>query len=150
MRVGFDCDATVGVLVKVVDSGDIRELLLSDVSDSGGDGGNGVRASAQQAVAVATTTGCSTLALVRFSVNGVVLRDESNRVMEFALAFPPHSELFPTLTLHSQDVQVLSRFSAADITSLDVEDFDLPPESDISSGSNDIWCLDGLRLETPC
>ncbi|TYZ68209.1 hypothetical protein PybrP1_012985 [[Pythium] brassicae (nom. inval.)] len=142
---GFDYEATVGVLVKVVDrtdvSGDDAQWRQRDGTC---DGGAGVQASALQA------SGCSTLALVRFSVNGAALRDETNRVMEFVLAFPPNAELFPTLTLHSQDVQVLSRFSAADITAPSFEDFDLKPDSGSSKGDAEVWCLDGLRLEAPC
>lgn len=131
---GFDYEATVGVLVNVVDQYDARN----------DDSSAGVHAPAQ------STSGCTTVALVRFIVNGVAVRDEAKRVMEFALAFPPNAELFPTLTLHSQDVQVLSRFSAADITALSVEDFDLAPDPSSKSGGVEIWCLDGLRLEAPC
>lgn len=129
---GFGYEATVGVLVKVVD----RAELLEQEGWLG-------------AASVDPTTATSssmTYALVRFSVNGVALRDEAQRVMVFTLPFPSTSELFPTLTLHSQDVQVLSRFSAADITALNAEDFDLPATSE----SPAIWCLDGLKLGIPC
>lgn len=129
---GFGYEATVGVLVKVVDRAELLEQ----------EGWLGT-ASVDPTIA---TSSSMTYALVRFSVNGVALRDEAQRVMVFTLPFPPTSELFPTLTLHSQDVQVLSRFSAADITALNAEDFDLPTTSE----SPAIWCLDGLKLGIPC
>lgn len=133
---GFGYEATVGVLVKVVD----RDELLEQ------EGWLGAASGVSTDPATTKTASGMTYALVRFSVNGVALRDEAHRVMVFTLPFPPNSELFPTLTLHSQDVQVLSRFSAADITALNAEDFDLP-----ATGENpEIWCLDGLKLGIPC
>lgn len=81
-------------------------------------------------------------AFVRFTVDGIALRDSNNQVMEFTLPFPPKSELYPTLTLHSQDVHVFSQMSAPDITRLNLQELDLPAEAPV-----EIWCLDGLRLE---
>lgn len=78
---------------------------------------------------------------VRFTVDGIALRDSNNRVMKFTVPFPSRSELYPTLTLHSQDVHVFSQMSAPDITRLNVQEMDLPGEAPV-----DIWCLDGLRL----
>jgi hypothetical protein len=79
-------------------------------------------------------------AFVRFTIDGKALRDNSNRVMEFTLPLPPRSELYPTLTLHSQDVHVFSQMSAPDITRLNLRELELPTEAP------EIWCLDGLRL----
>ncbi|KAF1326389.1 hypothetical protein FI667_g8502, partial [Globisporangium splendens] len=127
---GYGYDATVGVLVKVVDRAELeREGRIS--ADAGDD---------------SALVGCSAYALVRFSVDGVALRDEAHNVMVFSLPFPSNSELFPTLTLHSQDVQVLSRLSAADIVTLNVNDFELPA----GNTAPEIWCLDGLQLGIPC
>uniref|UniRef100_K3WRX1 SPRY domain-containing protein n=1 Tax=Globisporangium ultimum (strain ATCC 200006 / CBS 805.95 / DAOM BR144) TaxID=431595 RepID=K3WRX1_GLOUD len=127
---GYGYDTTVGVLVKVVDRAELeREGRV------GADVGN------DPALA-----GSSAYALVRFSVDGVALRDEAHNVMVFTLPFPSNSELFPTLTLHSQDVQVLSRLSAADIVALNVDDFELPA----GDTTPEIWCLDGLQLGIPC
>lgn len=129
MDLGYGCDATVGVLVKVVDRAEAeREGRLG--LDAGDD----------------QSAGCSAYALVRFSVDGVALRDKAQNVMVFTLPFPPNSELFPTLTLHSQDVQVLGRFSAPDIVALNVDDFELRA----ANSATEIWCLDGLQLELPC
>ncbi|CAH0473297.1 unnamed protein product [Peronospora belbahrii] len=81
------------------------------------------------------------MAFVRFTVDGIAVRDSNNRVMEFTLPFPSRSELYPTLTLHSQDVHVFSQMSAPDISALDLQELDLPLEGPI-----EIWCLDGLRV----
>ncbi|RLN55967.1 hypothetical protein BBJ29_004034 [Phytophthora kernoviae] len=80
-------------------------------------------------------------AFVRFTVDGIALRDSDNRVMEFTLPLLSRSEIYPTLTLHSQDVHVFSQMSAPDITSLDLQELELPIEEPV-----EIWCLDGLRL----
>lgn len=155
---GFGYEATVGVLVNVVDRTDV---LARGASLGLGDSTSELDAMRQG--------GPQSCALVRFSVNGVALRDEARRVLVFTLPFPSASELFPTLTLHSQDVQVLSRFSAADLTALNVDEFELPSARDAAASSGDrdtnsddsdcsrlrderagIWCLDGLRLGIPC
>lgn len=80
-------------------------------------------------------------AKVRFSVDSVAVRDQRNQVIECALRIPSETDLYPTLSLHSQDVCVFSRFSAPDIITLNVADFELPSESIT------IWCLDGLQLD---
>lgn len=80
-------------------------------------------------------------ASLRFTVDGAALRDGNNNPLEFTLPFPSHSDLFPTLTLHSQGVQVFGRFSAPDIMALD-------PDLKMST-SEDVWCLDGQRLVRP-
>lgn len=121
---GYGDKSTVGVLVYADVEDDSSDTPDSNTSDR-------------------TTSPVKAQALVRFCVDGVALRDASNRVLVFTLPFPPTSELFPTLTLHSQEVQVDSRFSAPDIVALNVNDMDLPG---ISDEPIEIWCLDGLRV----
>nr|CCA14243.1 conserved hypothetical protein [Albugo laibachii Nc14] len=77
----------------------------------------------------------------RFSVSGLAVRDGENQVVECSFGIPSESDLYPTLSLHSQDVCVFSRFSAPDIIALNVRDFDVP------HGPLSIWCLDGLQLD---
>ncbi|TMW68476.1 hypothetical protein Poli38472_005944 [Pythium oligandrum] len=79
---------------------------------------------------------------VRFSVNGVALRDSANQVLVTEVAFPSRTELFPTVSLHTQHIRVYGRFSAPDIADLNVAEFELPDESP------EICCLDGLMLNT--
>lgn len=77
----------------------------------------------------------------RFSVSGLAVRDGENQVVECSFGIPSESDLYPTLSLHSQDVCVFSRFSAPDIIALNVHDFDIP------HGPLSVWCLDGLQLD---
>ncbi|ETI38436.1 hypothetical protein, variant 1 [Phytophthora nicotianae CJ01A1] len=131
-KYGFQ--STVGVLAQVVDhqedettgasTGNAPQPSDSSSSTGSGDAGSSIGE-----------------AFVRFTVDGIALRDSNNRVMEFTLPVPSRSELYPTLTLHSQDAHVFSQMSAPDITSLNLQELDLPVEAPV-----DIWCLDGLRL----
>ncbi|KAG1697633.1 hypothetical protein DVH05_016072 [Phytophthora capsici] len=131
-KYGFQ--STVGVLARVNDHDDEDAVDASSGSAS--------RSSPSSSESGTENTGPSVgEASVRFTVDGIALRDSSNRVMEFTLPFPSRSELYPTLTLHSQDVHVFSQMSAPDINSLNFQELDLPVESPV-----DIWCLDGLRL----
>ncbi|KAF4141778.1 hypothetical protein GN958_ATG09023 [Phytophthora infestans] len=125
-KYGFQ--STVGVLAQVVDhqEDEATDASASDSSSSTASGGAGSSIGE---------------AFVRFTVDGIALRDSNNRVMEFTLPFPSRSELYPTLTLHSQDVHVFSQMSAPDISSLNLQELDLPVEAPV-----DIWCLDGLCL----
>lgn len=123
---GYGDQSTVGVLV------------YADVEDHSADTPDSNASSPSS-----SSSPSSAQALVRFCVDGVALRDSLNQVLVFTLPFPPTSELFPTLTLHSQEVQVDSRFSAPDIVALNVGDMDLPVTSDEPT---EIWCLDGLKV----
>lgn len=82
-------------------------------------------------------------AVVRFCIDGVAVRDTSDDVLVVSLPFPAEAELYPTLTLRSQGVQVLGRFSVPDIVSINAEDFQLPRARNLP----DIWCLDGLPID---
>ncbi|CAI5734112.1 unnamed protein product [Peronospora destructor] len=130
-KYGFQ--STVGVLARVVDhleglmeesSGSVPHLASASFPSSSSD--------ALSSIGVA---------FVRFTVDGIAVRDSNNRVMEFRLPFPSRSELYPTLTLHSQDVHVFSQMSVPDISKLDVQELDLLDEEPV-----EIWCLDGLRI----
>uniref|UniRef100_A0AAV1UID4 Uncharacterized protein n=1 Tax=Peronospora matthiolae TaxID=2874970 RepID=A0AAV1UID4_9STRA len=127
-KYGFQ--STVGLLAQLVDHQEDRaELLLSQQTSasfpsSSSDDGSSVG-----------------VAFVRFTVDGIPVRDSNNRVMEFTLPFPSKSELYPTLTLHSQDVHVFGQMSAPDISGFNLQELDLPVEEPV-----EIWCLDGLRL----
>ena len=127
-KYGFQ--STVGLLAQLVDHQEDRAgLLLSQQTStsfpsSSGDDGSSIG-----------------VASVRFTVDGIPVRDSNNRVMEFTLPFPSKSELYPTLTLHSQDVHVFGQMSAPDISGLNLQELDLPVEEPV-----EIWCLDGLRL----
>jgi hypothetical protein len=90
-------------------------------------------------------------AIVRFSVDGKALRDRTGHVLVFSFPIPFEAELFPTLTLHSQGVQVFGRFSVPDVTGiLQLEEFDLVTSKEqkdhTHGGIIDVWCLDGLRM----
>ncbi|KAE9206890.1 hypothetical protein PF004_g17171 [Phytophthora fragariae] len=132
-KYGFQ--STVGVLAQVIDHHDDHDDENVDAAP----------ASVSRPPSSSSATSDSGTPVgevfVRFTVDGVALRDSSNRVMEFTLPFPPKSELYPTLTLHSQDVHVFSQMSAPDITRLNLQELDLPAEAPV-----EIWCLDGLRL----
>ncbi|KAG3119259.1 hypothetical protein PI124_g2965 [Phytophthora idaei] len=131
-KYGFQ--STVGVLAQVVDH---QETEAVDASS-----GNAPRLSDSSSSTGSSDAGSSIgEAFVRFTVDGIALRDSNDRVMEFTLPFPSRSELYPTLTLHSQDVHVFSQMSAPDISSLNFQELDIPVEAPV-----DIWCLDGLRL----
>ncbi|KAJ8576046.1 hypothetical protein ON010_g3167 [Phytophthora cinnamomi] len=131
-KYGFQ--STVGVLAQVIDHHDDENENVDAPPGSG---------SRPPSSSSATSDSGAPLgeAIVRFTVDGIALRDSNNRVMEFTLPFPPKSELYPTLTLHSQDVHVFSQMSAPDITRLNVQELDLPAEAPV-----EIWCLDGLCL----
>ncbi|CAI5709155.1 unnamed protein product [Hyaloperonospora brassicae] len=129
-KYGFQ--STVGLLAQLVDQENSVEVPLSQqtsasFSSSSGDDGSSAG-----------------VAFVRFTVDGSAVRDSNNRVMEFTLPFPSKSELYPTLTLHSQDVHVFGQMSAPDISGLNLQELDLPAEKPA-----EIWCLDGLRLNIP-
>ncbi|KAG6976812.1 hypothetical protein JG688_00000986 [Phytophthora aleatoria] len=131
-KYGFQ--STVGVLAQVVDH---QETEAVDASS-----GNAPRLSDSSSSTGSSDAGSSIgEAFVRFTVDGIALRDSNDRVMEFTLPFASRSELYPTLTLHSQDVHVFSQMSAPDISSLNFQELDIPVEAPV-----DIWCLDGLRL----
>lgn len=131
-KYGFQ--STVGVLAQVVDhqdddavnapSGSAPQPSSASFSSVSGDAGSSIGE-----------------AFVRFTIDGIAVRDSNNRVMEFTLPFPSRSELYPTLTLHSQDVHVFSQMSAPDISGLNLQELDLSVEEPV-----EIWCLDGLRL----
>ncbi|KAG7396661.1 hypothetical protein PHYBOEH_001945 [Phytophthora boehmeriae] len=129
--------STIGVLVRVIDRQDDNDTegapagsvhRSPPASSSSASGGGAIGAYIGEAI-------------VRFTVDGIALRDSNNRVMEFTLPLLSRSEIYPTLTLHSQDVHVFSQMSAPDITSLDLQELELPVEDPV-----EIWCLDGLRL----
>lgn len=127
---GYGYQSTVGILVYADAEDHSADTPDSNVSDRGSSPSSSSSPSSAQA-------------LVRFCIDGVALRDSLNRVLVFTLPFPAASELFPTLTLHSQEVQVDSRFSAPDIVALNVSDMDLPVAA---SEPPEIWCLDGLKV----
>ncbi|GMF40815.1 unnamed protein product [Phytophthora fragariaefolia] len=129
-KYGFQ--STVGVLAQVIDPPDDENVDASLGSVSRPPSSSSVTSDPGAPVGNA---------FVRFTVDGIALRDSNNRIMEFSLPFPPKSELYPTLTLHSQDVHVFSQMSAPDITRLNFQELDLPAEAPV-----EIWCLDGLRL----
>ncbi|RLN73519.1 hypothetical protein BBJ28_00021081 [Nothophytophthora sp. Chile5] len=129
----YGYQSTVGVLAQVVDRQDNGE-------GAGASSGNAPPLSSSTSSGAAPGSSIGE-AFVRFTVDGTALRDSENRVMEFSLPFPSRSELYPTLTLHSQDVQVFSRFSAPDVVGLNLQELELPVEEPV-----EIWCLDGLRL----
>ncbi|KAL3666809.1 hypothetical protein V7S43_008428 [Phytophthora oleae] len=131
-KYGFQ--STVGVLAHVVDHEDDEVVDVSSGSAS--------RLSPSSSESGTESSGPSIgEATVRFTVDGIALRDSNNRVMEFTVPFPSRSELYPTLTLHSQDVHVFSQMSAPDISRRNFQELELPFE-----GPVDVWCLDGLRL----
>lgn len=128
----YGYQSTVGVLAQVVDH----------QQDDGADASSGSAAQPPPSSLASESSGSSIgEAFVRFTVDGTALRDSNNRVMEFTLPFPSKSELYPTLTLHSQDVHVFSQMSAPDISGLNLRELELPVEQPV-----EIWCLDGLRL----
>ncbi|KAG7383106.1 hypothetical protein PHYPSEUDO_004028 [Phytophthora pseudosyringae] len=131
-KYGFQ--STVGVLAHVVDH-------ENDEAAGASDGRAPWPSSSSSALGSGTSGSSIGEASVRFTVDGIALRDSNDRVMEFTLPYPSRSELYPTLTLHSQDVRVFSQMSAPDITRLNLQELDLPVEAPV-----DIWCLDGLRL----
>ncbi|KAI9923110.1 hypothetical protein PsorP6_002295 [Peronosclerospora sorghi] len=98
-KYGFQ--STVGVLAQLVGHEEDRvEMLSGSMSQStcapfSSSGGN-----------VESSFG---VACVRFTVDGIALRDSNNSVMKFTLPIPSRSELYPTLTMHLQDVHVYSR-----------------------------------------
>ncbi|CAI5712800.1 unnamed protein product [Peronospora effusa] len=130
-KYGFQ--STVGVLARVVDH---LEGLMEVSSD-----GVPHPASASFPSSSSNAVSPNGVAFVRFTVDGIAVRDSNNRVMEFTLPFPSRSELYPTLTLHSQDVHVYSQMSAPDISKLDLQELEL-----VDEGPVEIWCLDGLRI----
>lgn len=140
---GYGFQSTVGVLAKISDEREEAAGQRGGGSDR--DRGEAQRGSQAARLSIAVPQSAATAtALVRFMVDGVVLRDSNDQVMEFTLPFPAHSELYPTLTLHSQGVQVFGRFSAPDVVALNASEMDLPREE-----GEDVWCLDGQRLVMP-
>ncbi|GMF14548.1 unnamed protein product [Phytophthora lilii] len=129
-KYGFQ--STVGVLAQVIDHHDAENVEPPP--------GSALQAPSASLASSDSDSSISE-AFVRFTVDGIALRDSNNCVMEFTLPFPSRSELYPTLTLHSQDVHVFSQMSAPDITELNLQELDIPAESPV-----EIWCLDGLRL----
>ncbi|OWZ15322.1 hypothetical protein PHMEG_00011057 [Phytophthora megakarya] len=128
-KYGFQ--STVGVLAHVVDHEDNEAVDVSSGS-----------APQPSSSSESSNSGPSIVeASVRFTVDGIALRDNNDRVMEFTLPFPSRSELYPTLTLHSQDVHVFSQMSAPDISGPNLQELELPVEAPV-----EIWCLDGLCL----
>ncbi|KAI9911578.1 hypothetical protein PsorP6_009114 [Peronosclerospora sorghi] len=130
-KYGFQ--STVGVLAQLVGNEEDRvEMLSGSMSQStcapfSSSGGN-----AESSFGVAC---------VRFTVDGIALRDSNNSVMKFTLPIPSRSDLYPTLTMHSHDVHMYSRMSAPDIGEVDLQDLDLSVDDPV-----EIWCLYGLRL----
>lgn len=140
---GYGFQSTVGVLTRIVD--EREESAGHHEGGSDHDRREAQRGSQAPRLSIAIPQSAATAtALVRFTVDGVVLRDSSGQVMEFTLPFPAHNDLFPTLTLHSQGVQVFGRFSAPDIAAASASEMDLAREE-----AADLWCLDGLRLAVP-
>ncbi|CEG37046.1 uncharacterized protein PHALS_04509 [Plasmopara halstedii] len=129
----YGSQSTVGVLAQVVCHQEDEPFITATTSVSG----PSASSSRVRSGHVGSPIG---EALVRFTVDGIALRDSNNRVMKFTLPFPSRSELYPTLTLHSQDLNVFSQMSAPDITCLDLRELDLPGEETV-----DIWCLDGMQ-----
>jgi hypothetical protein len=144
---GYGFQSTVGVLTRIIDD---REENVGRHGGESGSGSNQDKRETQrgsQAPRLSITipqSAATATALVRFTVDGVVLRDSNGQVMEFTLPFPAHNDLYPTLTLHSQGVEVFGRFSAPDIVAASASEMDLAREE-----SADLWCLDGLQLTVP-
>mmetsp|Transcript_18759 Transcript_18759/g.27731 ORF Transcript_18759/g.27731 Transcript_18759/m.27731 type:complete len:697 (+) Transcript_18759:410-2500(+) len=100
-----------------------------------------------------TWDGVMVMASITFNINGQVVSppmgtppsdaDAANPRKTLSLLVPMEEELFPTLTLHSPETQVMCRFSSGDITATSRDQIGAPP-------GVFVYAVDGSTLFEGC